>query len=83
YEPHLFTHQGVESSEPQERFWRDVQALPYPVIKEEESAAIRVVQDRISADPAFSAADKIRQSIAAKVAIATYFREGWDAKVID
>ncbi|WP_425994576.1 glycoside hydrolase family 5 protein [Afipia sp. DC4300-2b1] len=83
YEPHLFTHQGVESSEPRERFWRDMQALPYPAIKGEESSAIRAVQDRIAADPAFSAADKARQSIAAKAAIATYFSEGWDAKVID
>ncbi|MBQ8106114.1 MAG: cellulase family glycosylhydrolase [Afipia sp.] len=83
YEPHLFTHQGVESSEPRERFWRDMQALPYPAIRGEESAAIRIVQDRISADPAFSVADKSRQSIAAKAAITAYFREGWNAKVID
>lgn len=83
YEPHLFTHQGVESSEPRERFWRNMQALPYPAIKGEEGAAIRAVQDQISADPAFSAADKALQSIAAKAAITIYFREGWDAKVID
>lgn len=83
YEPHLFTHQSVESSEPRERFWRDMQALPYPAIKEAESSAIRAVQDRISADPAFSAVDKVRQSIAAKAAITAYFREGWNAKVVE
>ncbi|MFX8585759.1 hypothetical protein ABTM35_19865, partial [Acinetobacter baumannii] len=60
-----------------------MQALPYPAIRGEESAAIRIVQDRISADPAFSVADKSRQSIAAKAAITAYFREGWNAKVID
>ncbi|MDH8660874.1 hypothetical protein QIH25_28410, partial [Klebsiella pneumoniae] len=49
----------------------------------EESAAIRTVEDQIAADPAFSAADKARQSIAARAAIATYFSERWDAKVID
>lgn len=83
YEPHLFTHQGVESSEPKERFWRDMRALPYPAIKEEEGAAIRAVQDRIAADAAFSAADRGQQSIMAKAAIAAYFREGWDAKVVN
>ena len=82
YEPHLLTHQGVESSEPKERFWRDMQALPYPAIKGEEGAAIRAVESRIFADASFSPSEKIRQFNAAKGSIATYFREGWNAGVV-
>lgn len=77
YEPHILTHQGVESSQPQALFWRDLRGLPYPVRKEDLAKALRAAEVRIDADSSFPVSEKPHIRTAARAAIARYFEEGW------
>jgi hypothetical protein len=78
YEPHILTHQGVTSSQPQAIFWRDLRGLPYPARKEDLAQAIRAAESRIDVDPSFAVSEKPRVLTAARTAITRYFDEGWD-----
>jgi hypothetical protein len=47
YEPHVFTHQGVEASAPDARYWRYLPGLPYPSDAITRQQAWRRVEDNI------------------------------------
>jgi endoglucanase len=47
YEPHDFTHQGVETSEPAARHWRFLSGLPYPSNSIPREEAWRRIEDNI------------------------------------
>jgi endoglucanase len=83
YEPHLFTHQGVVSSDRRAAFWRDMRDLPYPPRRDMREITVREAQERIDADASHSAVEKVILDGVARSAIETYFDEGWNANTID
>lgn len=83
YEPHLLTHQGVDSHEPNERFWRDLRGLPYPARSEAEDVALEETRHRIETDPEIPDRDKPGVIADARKAISQYVKAGWKARVID
>lgn len=83
YEPHILTHQGVESRSPEDsEIWRYLQALPYPATAADRPAVIAAVQGRIDKDPELSDVDRVRLSRAAARGIDGYFKQEWKAATI-
>lgn len=83
YEPHIFTHQGVVSSEPQASFWRYLSNLPYPYDRRDERAVLREVEKAIAEDARPSPVEKSRLMAAAKHGIERYFQEQWQNQKIE
>jgi len=78
YEPHILTHQGVESHVPEDtEVWRYLQALPFPANGEDRGSVIAAVQRRIAADTTLAGSERERLSGIAERAVGAYFREGW------
>ncbi|MEW6643453.1 MAG: cellulase family glycosylhydrolase [Pseudomonadota bacterium] len=84
YEPHILTHQGVESHAPEDSdIWRYLQALPYPASSGDRGRVLATVQHRIAADPELSDSARERLSQVAERTIGAYFQEGWSSAAVD
>ena len=77
YEPHDFTHQGVETSEPAARHWRFLPGLPYPSNSIPRDEAWRRVEDNILlAD--LSAGERRQALVETKRKVLAYLDAGYD-----
>ena len=83
YEPHIFTHQGVASSEPQARFWRYLNSLPYPYDRGDSRAVLHDVEQAIVEDAGPSPVDKRYLIATAKHEIERYFQQQWQHQKIE
>src|SRR5690606_10560530 len=81
--PYLLTHQGVESREPRERFWRDLRELRYPARAEDEALAVAATREKIESNRSIADREKSRVIAPAREPATPHFREGWNAGVID
>ncbi|MGO4717356.1 glycoside hydrolase family 5 protein [Bradyrhizobium sp. 2TAF24] len=78
YEPHILTHQGVESHEPEDtEIWRYLQGLPFPASSGDRAGAVVAVQRRIAADTTLAGGERQRLSGIAERAVGAYFSEDW------
>jgi hypothetical protein len=77
YEPHDFTHQGVETSQPNARHWRFMSGLPYPANAIPQEDAWRRVEDNILlAD--LSAGERQRAMLETRLKLVEYLSGGYD-----
>jgi len=77
YEPHDFTHQGVETSQPNARHWRFLPGLPYPANALPKDEAWRRIEDNLLlAD--LSAGDRRQAMLETRRKFLAYLAEGFD-----
>ncbi len=78
YEPHDFTHQGVETAQPNARYWRFLPGLPYPANAIPREEALRRIEDNILlAD--LSAAERRQAMVETRPKVIAYLDSGFDA----
>jgi hypothetical protein len=77
YEPHDFTHQGVETAQPNARHWRFFPGLPYPAKSVAPAEAWRRIEDNLLlAD--LSAAERRQATLETRRKFLAYMAEGFD-----
>lgn len=73
YDPHLFTHQGVETSQENMLWYRHLTDLPYPAARGNAAMSMEAFRQNLKLDPNFDPERRQRTEKEAAKALGAYF----------
>jgi hypothetical protein len=82
YQPHIFTHQGIESEGGSTQLWRYFSKLPYPALPGLEQATWARVRARIEQDTSLDLVRRVETRLYARRELSSYFASGAGPAVI-